>query len=316
MSTPAVAIIIPAYKPDFLRATLDSIAAQTVKDFHVYVANDCSPHDLHAIVKDFENILPLTYHRFEKNMGGSDLVGHWHRSIRLSGDEKWIWMWSDDDIMQPRCIESFLQLPTETRSSSLVHFQLDILDSATGQLIPSPRYPEPLSADEYLRGKLTCSLTTYVVAFIFPRSLSLRAGGFENFDLAWGADFMTWVKMAALSDGIVTVDAPESKVLWRRSDLNISPDFSYPTTLRKLSALIDNAAFLKSFMKEHPESFPSTGPTFRWLRFPLGEIYRKRSILKPSDILRLNHRYRRQVGFAAQATAACGASLISKTLKR
>lgn len=315
MTTASIAIIIPAYKPDFLRATLESIQAQTNRDYHVYIADDCSPHDLYAIARDFENSIPLTYHRFDFNMGGKDLVGHWERSIKLSGDEPYIWMFSDDDIMEKDCISSFLRIPAETRQSSIVHFQLDILDSATGERIPTSRYPAHLTADEYLKAKLTGCLTSYVVEFIFPRSLYERCGGFENFDLAWGADFMTWVKMAAMSDGIVGIDSPDSKVLWRRSTLNISPDFSYPTTLRKLSALIENAAFLKSFMKGHPGLFPATGPAFRWLRFPLGEIFRKRSFIKCSDIINLSRQYASRVGFSAGAAAACSAAIISKALK-
>ena len=38
-----IAIIIPAYKSRFLRQTLDSMAAQTCRDFAVYVGDDASP---------------------------------------------------------------------------------------------------------------------------------------------------------------------------------------------------------------------------------------------------------------------------------
>lgn len=309
----SVAIIIPAYKPDFLKETLDSISRQTSRDFHVYVADDCSPHDLQSIVAGFEGDMPLTYHRFGSNMGGSDLVGHWHRAIALSKGEPYIWLFSDDDLMDPRCVEAFLALPRDRRDSNLVHFGLSVLDSGTGAVTPCHPYPSRLSAERYLQAKLRGEIVSYVVEFIFPRKIYTATGGFENFDLAWGSDFMTWVKMAAASsEGIISIDAPQSRVTWRRSHVNISPDSSYPVTLRKLQSLIRNAAFLQTFMRSHPEKFPLTQGQFRWLRFPLGEIFRKRAIITPPDIRRLCRMYAAEVGFRMRAAAA---SLLTRTAK-
>jgi len=45
-----LAIVIPAYKSTFLAAALDSIAAQTCKDFTLYIGDDCSPNNLGEIV--------------------------------------------------------------------------------------------------------------------------------------------------------------------------------------------------------------------------------------------------------------------------
>lgn len=50
-----LAIIIPAYKENFLFETLQSLANQTNKDFNVYVGDDCSPYDLQSIVSRFED---------------------------------------------------------------------------------------------------------------------------------------------------------------------------------------------------------------------------------------------------------------------
>ena len=37
-----LAIVIPAYKSTFLPVALDSIVAQTCKDFTLYIGGDCS----------------------------------------------------------------------------------------------------------------------------------------------------------------------------------------------------------------------------------------------------------------------------------
>lgn len=64
-----LAIIIPAYKENFLFETLQSLANQTNKDFNVYVGDDCSPYDLQSIVSRFEDRLDIHYVRFSENLG-------------------------------------------------------------------------------------------------------------------------------------------------------------------------------------------------------------------------------------------------------
>ena len=93
-----LAIIIPAYKPRFLRETLDSIAKQNNHDFTVYIGDDASPYQLETIVDQYKNKFDIIYHRFEQNMGKKDLPGHWERCILLS-EEEFIWLFSDDDLM-------------------------------------------------------------------------------------------------------------------------------------------------------------------------------------------------------------------------
>ncbi|MBD5370247.1 MAG: glycosyltransferase family 2 protein [Bacteroides sp.] len=296
---PLVAIVIPAYKPDFLRSTLESIAAQTDRRFHVFIGDDASPHDIASIAAEFEGRLPLTYHRFADNLGSTDLVGQWHRCIGLTGDIPYIWLFSDDDVMGSECIRDFLSLPKRVRDESVLRFSLRIIDAEGRHIEDAPSYPLRVTPAEYLKGKLEGGLTSYVVEFIFPRRVYDAVGGFENFDLAWGSDFMTWIKMAnATANGIITIGGPETFVAWRRSDLNISPDVSHPVVVRKCRALIENAVFLQRFMKNHPEEFRSIGGArFRWVRFPLGELVRRRRILGYKDILRLSKEYSQKVGY-------------------
>lgn len=310
---PLLAIVIPAYKATFLRATLDSIAAQTDRRFRVYIGDDASPEPVREIVDDYSERLDIVYRRFDDNLGGRDLVAQWQRCIAMSEQERYIWLFSDDDIMESKCVEAFLSLPEETRDNALVHFDIDVIDSRhDGRATPASPYPPRLSAADYLRGKLTGRFVSYVVEFIFPRRLYEATGGFENFDLAWGSDFMTWLKFAALSPrGIVTIPGGP-KVGWRMSDRNISPDKSRPVMLRKIASLSENAAFVRRLLREHPDEFGGMKPGFRWVRFPLGEIYRNRSILRYADILALTRRYISLAGHPLRASLAAMLSMLRK----
>lgn len=121
-----LAIIIPTYKESFLDAALDSIAAQTCQDFTLYIGDDyCSPYDLKSIVDRYRDKIHLVYKRFDTNMGGKDLVAQWERCIDMSQDEEWIWLFSDDDVMEASCVENFYKSLQETNASyDLYHFDV------------------------------------------------------------------------------------------------------------------------------------------------------------------------------------------------
>ena len=294
-----LAIVIPAYKPDFLDATLRSFQNQSDKRFHIYIADDCSPFDLRGIVEKYEKVLPLTYHRFESNLGQQTLVGHWSRAIELAQREEWIWLFSDDDVADADCVKSFHAARSRYPQGELFHFNIYVIDSKGEDRIETrPEFPLTMSAGEFLEAKLRGKVVSYVVEFIFSRSLYNRVGGFTEFDLAWGSDFITWLKMAAdTPPGIVTIDSPDAKVGWRQSALNISPDKSYRTVKRKLRAMIENAAVIKSELKNRPEKYQPLKYSFRWIRFPIGEIWRNRRFIKTSDMVTLCKEYFKKVIF-------------------
>ena len=87
-----LAIVIPAFKMDYFRATLDSLAAQTCKDFTVYVGDDCSPSDFRSLVDEYVDKIDIRYTRFEDNLGGKDLVAQWTRCVDLTNGEPWLWL--------------------------------------------------------------------------------------------------------------------------------------------------------------------------------------------------------------------------------
>lgn len=76
-----IAIVIPAYKCRFLRQTLDSIVVQTCRSFTVYIGDDASPQNLKEIVSDYADKMNIVYRRFDTNLGGVDLPGHWEEVL-------------------------------------------------------------------------------------------------------------------------------------------------------------------------------------------------------------------------------------------
>ena len=234
-----LAIVIPAYKAMFLPAALDSIAAQTCKDFTLYVGDDCSPEPIGDIVELYRDKIELVYQRFDTNLGGKDLVAQWERCIAMSQDEPYIWLFSDDDVMEPNCVEQLLKQIEDTKGKyDLYHFDSYRIDeNGKFELLRKP-YPPILTSYDYFKGKMLGRYDSYVVENVFSRSIYEQSGGFKNFDLAWGSDVATWC-IFSNDKGMCSV--PGALIGWRRSSQNITPKKTRETAERKLMA---DCAFL------------------------------------------------------------------------
>ncbi|MET3127335.1 GT2 family glycosyltransferase [Arcicella rosea] len=271
-----LAIVIPAYKLDYLRDTLDSLKMQTNHNFSVYIGDDNSPSDLWNIVKEFTSDLNIIYKKFGNNLGGTDLVAHWNRCISLVGNEEWIWLFSDDDLLEPNCIECFYNYISLNPKVELVHFDVKVIDKKGVEIldIPVNRFPKVLSSVLFFEEKIRGNLQSFVVEYIFKRSLFDREGGFANFDLAWCADDATWIKFAAKS-GIYTID--EAFVYWRYSGINISSLTNNLTVLeRKLKAKLDYLIWVKNFL--HKNNIQSNLGYTELIRWFLLEVTENRQI--------------------------------------
>jgi glycosyltransferase involved in cell wall biosynthesis len=223
----------------FLPAALDSIAAQTCKDFTLYVGDDCSPEPIGDIVELYRDKIELVYQRFDTNLGGKDLVAQWERCIAMSQDEPYIWLFSDDDVMEPNCVEQLLKQIEDTKGKyDLYHFDSYRIDeNGKFELLRKP-YPPILTSYDYFKGKMLGRYDSYVVENVFSRSIYGQSGGFKNFDLAWGSDVATWC-IFSNDKGMCSV--PGALIGWRRSSQNITPKKTRETAERKLMA---DCAFL------------------------------------------------------------------------
>lgn len=242
-----LAIVIPAYKKSFLEEALLSIAGQTCKKFTLYIGDDASPHDLYPLVKPFEKSVKLIYKRFDENLGHKDLVAHWERCIDMTQGEDWIWLFSDDDVMESRCVESFYSI-LEKEKYDLYHFNVIIVDKDSVVKRVCTEYPPLLTAVSFFGKTVSHTLESYVTEYIFNRRHFLDCGRFQHFDFAWGSDHATWTKLS-FRKGILTI--PESKVRWRSSGENISSAVGSPKIIaRQVKAGVSFYFWGKSFFQE------------------------------------------------------------------
>lgn len=91
---PFISICIPAYKRvNYLQQLLDSIDAQSFRDFEVIVTDDSNDDSVRKLVDQFDGRYPLRYFRNEVPLGSP---GNWNAAV-LHATGKWIKIMHDDD---------------------------------------------------------------------------------------------------------------------------------------------------------------------------------------------------------------------------
>ncbi|WP_234571597.1 glycosyltransferase family 2 protein [Rhodohalobacter sp. 614A] len=227
-----LAIVIPAYKPDFFKETLRSIQAQSDQRFSLYIFDDASPANLESIVQQFAFEFPVTFKRFEKNMGSESLVKQWERCIDQTENEEWIWLFSDDDIMEPDCVKSYYQAKVKNPGYAAYRFHTKKI-SAEGDVIRENRFPATFDGADFLNLKLSYEQESYVVEYIFSREGYEFIGGFPDLPLAWASDDLFCLKLADYGR-ICTIEG--GNICWRYSDLNVSGKSHRGSARQKMEA--------------------------------------------------------------------------------
>lgn len=215
-----LAIVIPAYKEQYFAEALASLAGQTRKDFTVYIGDDHSPHDLKSIAQKYENDLRIHYTRFADNIGAENLVDQWKRCVALTKGEDWIWLFSDDDLVDASCVESFYrQLEADNGHYDVYRFNNVVIDGEGKVKWATPESPPHERSEEMAYHLLLGKRGNSMADHIFSRKVYDQAGGFVYTRYAQGADWATSM-LFSKEKGMVTIPGP--KFYWRYSGFNIS----------------------------------------------------------------------------------------------
>ena len=255
-------IVVPAWKPRYLEAALDSIARQTDKRFDCHIYDDAGPEEVAAIARRFPQ---FHYQRFSSNLGGHALVEHWNRCLQHLPHE-WVWLFSDDDVMAPGSVASVLAAIERQPTVSVLQLAVRMCSSDLQAVTLQSDPPAWESADDFLAARLSSERLSCLPDHVFNWTrLRELAGGMVVLPLAWNADDATWLLLAG-DKGLSA--APGAMVLWRQSDTNISAQRGNVWT--KLGADVAYVDFL------HRHGFMTRvrqGAVTRWFSERLVNLY-------------------------------------------
>lgn len=211
-----LAIVVPFYKHTFFEDTLQSLAAQTCQDFKVYIGDDASPNSPIDLLEQFGGQFDFVYHRFETNLGGFSLTQQWKRCIDLSGDEEWLMILGDDDVLDKNVIEEFYKNIIEVKEQRIdvIRFSTQKIDEHGSAFSDVYFHPKTESATDFLFRKTRSSLSEYV----FKKRKVVKIG-FKNFSLGWFSDVLAVLEFSDFG-AVFTIN--ESLVFIRISNDSIS----------------------------------------------------------------------------------------------
>ncbi|MDP3441090.1 MAG: glycosyltransferase family 2 protein [Azonexus sp.] len=98
---PKVSVCIPTYRGGpTIGASIESVLAQSLRDFELLVIDDCSPDDTAAIVASFSDSR-IRYLRNEHNLGPA---GNWNRCLKEARGQ-YFKLLPHDDLLHPQCLQ-------------------------------------------------------------------------------------------------------------------------------------------------------------------------------------------------------------------
>ncbi len=214
-----LAIVIPYYKLNFFKDTLQSLVDQTNKNFNLYIGDDASPQDPLPVINSFKDLPCFTYKRFETNLGNFSLTKQWDRCMDMLKGEEWVMVLGDDDFLSPTVVESFYQqLPVLKTRSNVVRFSSRIIlegQDEISQIYQHPEWEDPGNAFmRRFRQETRSSLSEYI--FLIK---AYQKWGFYNYNLAWHSDDRAWLEFSQ-SKPIYSIN--DAVVSFRHSEYNIT----------------------------------------------------------------------------------------------
>jgi len=206
---PEVSVIIPTYNSArYLVEAIDSVLAQTYKDFEVLVIDDGSTDDTESVMSKYGS--PVRYIR-QKNGGVSAAR---NKGIQESHG-RYVAFLDADDTWLPKKIERQL---AELKAHNGYRFCYTDFSPVSWDLKPLPikRFERQGKAleDLLLRGNVVGSGSTALC----ERSLFDLAGVFDT-SLSQCADWDMWVRLARVTDFLYLNDR---LVTYRKHDANMS----------------------------------------------------------------------------------------------
>lgn len=223
--------VLPAYKSRFLKDAIDSILSQSYKDFELIIVNDASPDDIDAIVR-YYNDDRIKYYKNTDNLGGKSLVKQWNYSISLT-DSEYIILASDDDLYDPRYLESIDKLVERYPQVSVFRPRVQYVDEYNNIIRFDGILKEWNSCLDFWYSWVRGWIGSGIPFYVFKRQSLLNVGGFANYPLAWFSDDSTILRLSR--EGIVFT--PDILFSFRLSTINItSRKNSYKDLLQKINA--------------------------------------------------------------------------------
>lgn len=252
---PRVSVIISTYmRAPLVARCLDSLMAQTFKDFEVLLCDDGSTDDTAAVAERYKGALDLTYH-WDKNFGGPARPRN--AGLHLARGD-YVAFLDVDDWWAARKLER--SVAALDAGADVVYHDLYVAHSSRNgwRFLRERTQPVPSPAFKFLIDRGNVLTNSSVVA---RRSLLLRIGGLSEDPglIAW-EDFDCWLRLAKVTDKFQRLPEPLGWY-WVGGGNLTSPQ----RTLRNLERM--RSIYLYAEGREEDEHLPG------WYHYGMGRAH-------------------------------------------
>jgi hypothetical protein len=206
---PFVSVILPSYNhAQFLERRMESILAQTFRDFELIVLDDASSDESAALLARYAKRTPLHLEVNAKNSGSPFL--QWKRGAELA-QGTYLWVAESDDYADARLLEVLVERVRKNPNVGLAYCQSWVVDGqneVSGRWQESPWLLDPRrwdhdfindGVDEAGRFLVLQNTIPNASAVLVRRELFLEAlKGAEGLSLA--GDWWTWARVLMHTD--------------------------------------------------------------------------------------------------------------------
>jgi glycosyltransferase involved in cell wall biosynthesis len=135
---PEVTVLVPSFNHGrFLTQRIESIIAQTYKNFELFVIDDCSRDDSDGILRLLQEKHGFTYIANKSNTGTP--FSAWERIIKLARG-RFIWICESDDYAAPRFLESAVRAIANSPNAVIAYCDSWVVDQDDKQVDHTDSY--------------------------------------------------------------------------------------------------------------------------------------------------------------------------------
>jgi len=228
-------VIIPLYYgAKHIERTLDSVLAQTFKDFEIILVNDGSPDNVGEVVKKYISAHPGVNFKYieqeNKGLGGARNTG-----IRNSSGQI-ICLLDQDDLWYAKKLEVVDKAFCEDKAADLVSHAIRIVSGSCLEVFRTGPAFEDMKRALIFRGNL---LRTPSVSF--KKEMIDKAGLFteDREKLHLVEDYELWLRMAFAGAKFVFLDDVLAEYSCHQANFSSADVFSLRTMIRGEKAVVE-----------------------------------------------------------------------------
>lgn len=239
-----ISVTIPAYKDKFLKEAIDSILAQTYRNYEIVIVNDASPYNLDSIVNQYSD-LRIRYFKNQTNCGAKDVVDNWNICLNHATGDYLICM-GDDDKLTPCCLQVYANLIDKYPDLDLYHTRTEIIDEKSNYICTLGERPEWESVYSLMYNYYN----SFIGDWLFKIETLKKNGGFYKLPYGWSSDYIS-AFIAASNHGVANTN--EIGFQYRGNGLSISHDLT--CIEEKINAVYSSIDWCMTFLADkHPDS--------------------------------------------------------------